>query len=498
MNFTPAHLIPIDLVQPEVGITSDGLGTYIPSYLAPPAIATAYSIPASTGYGVKIAIFSFGGGFLQSDLNKSFADLQSAGLINSSLTVPTIRQVLLDGQTGNWTNGGADGENTVDIYCTATMAPQAQISIYIGSYLSSMVAQALADQVHICTMSWGSGEYTSDESNLQTLASAKITFLASSGDYGSVLENSASSSTGTVGSITGTGPWTATISGLVTNTAFNFVTGQTLLATSGTGSLYGGTPTSCVVSSIVNQNTITFTVTGGTTPVAGSITNVHQLGIKQVTYPASSPYCIGVGGTHLYINSSYARTSEADDNEDPGFPSGWGGGGGLSSVFSKPSWQIGGLYYTPITNSVTGSPTALTVRGVPDWAAPMSAYIYYQNGTYAAAGGTSLSCPTLAGIMARYLQLTGVKRSSVDWNTIAYANQSAFYDITVGNDTNSATYNYNGYIGTTGWDPITGLGPPIGTLIYQLIRTGTVFPKQNYGFRPSTGPTYPRKTTGAR
>jgi len=30
MNFTPAHLIPIDLVQPEVGMTPDGLGAYIP------------------------------------------------------------------------------------------------------------------------------------------------------------------------------------------------------------------------------------------------------------------------------------------------------------------------------------------------------------------------------------------------------------------------------------------------------------------------------------
>jgi len=408
MNFTPAHLIPIDLVQPEVGMTPDGLGAYIPSYLAPPAIATAYSIPASTGYGVKIAIFSFGGGFLQSDLNKSFADLQSAGLLNSSLTVPTIRQVLLDGQTGNWTNGGADGENTVDIYCTATMAPQAQISIYIGSYLSSMVTQALADQVHICTMSWGSGEYTSDEPNLQALANAKITFLVSSGDYGDVVSEGSTS--------------------------------------------------------------------------------------EAVVYPASSPYAIGVGGTHLYLNSSYVRISETDDNGDANFPSGWGGGGGVSTTFSLPSWQTG-LYFTPVVSGVTGSPRALTMRGVPDWAAPMSAYVFYENGSIGGAGGTSLACPVMAGILARYLQLTGVKRSSVDWNTLAYANQSAFFDITVGKDTGTIS---NGYIGTTGWDPITGLGPPIGTSIYQLIRTGTVFPKQNYGFRPSTGPTYPRKTTGAR
>jgi len=45
---------------------------------------------------------------------------------------------------------------------------------------------------------------------------------------------------------------------------------------------------------------------------------------------------------------------------------------------------------------------------------------------------------------------------------------------------------------------VTGLGPPVGTSIYQLVRTGGVFPKNNYGFRPSSGSAYPRNTTGAR
>jgi hypothetical protein len=83
----------------------------------------------------------------------------------------------------------------------------------------------------------------------------------------------------------------------------------------------------------------------------------------------------------------------------------------------------------------------------------------------------------------------------VDWNIVAYANPSAFYDITVGtnNDTTSS-----GYVGTVGWDPVTGLGPPQGTSLYKIVRTGAIFPKKNYGFRPTTGAVYPRKTTGTR
>jgi len=85
--------------------------------------------------------------------------------------------------------------------------------------------------------------------------------------------NTTISSTGTVGSITGTGPWTATITGMST-TAGLFV-GSPITATSGSGTLYGGSPTSVVVASIVSTTSITYTVTGGTTPTAGTITNVN-------------------------------------------------------------------------------------------------------------------------------------------------------------------------------------------------------------------------------
>jgi len=84
----------------------------------------------------------------------------------------------------------------------------------------------------------------------------------------------------TVGSITGTGPWTATLTGITSTTGINV--GQYITATAGTGTLFGGTPTSVVVASIVSGTSITYTVTGGTIPTNGTVTSLTTLGYLQV------------------------------------------------------------------------------------------------------------------------------------------------------------------------------------------------------------------------
>jgi hypothetical protein len=84
----------------------------------------------------------------------------------------------------------------------------------------------------------------------------------------------------TVGTITGTGPWTATLTGISSTTGI--MVGQNITATAGTGSLFGGSPTSVLVASIVSGTSITVTVTGGTTPTAGTITSLTTFGFLQV------------------------------------------------------------------------------------------------------------------------------------------------------------------------------------------------------------------------
>ena len=79
------------------------------------------------------------------------------------------------------------------------------------------------------------------------------------------------STTGTVGSISGSGPWTASITGMVSNVGLSI--GDTISATAGSGSLGGGAGV-YTVASLVGTTGITFTATGGTTPTAGTITNI--------------------------------------------------------------------------------------------------------------------------------------------------------------------------------------------------------------------------------
>ena len=72
----------------------------------------------------------------------------------------------------------------------------------------------------------------------------------------------------------------------------------------------------------------------------------------QVDYPASSPSVVGVGATTLMLTVSGGVASESAWS-----PTGKGGGssgGGISSTFARPSWQVG-----------TGVPAG-AMRLVPD------------------------------------------------------------------------------------------------------------------------------------
>jgi len=205
-------------------------------------------------------------------------------------------------------------------------------------------------------------------------------------------------------------------------------------------------------------------------------------------YPSTDPYQIAAGGTSLYMNSNYTWNNEAA----------WsGGGGGVSSIVSLPSWQTGLTSKTINGSGTLGSATSLPRRGVPDVSAPSdpsTGYIFYLNGTLVQYGGTSAAAPWLAGMVTRLTQLWGTRMSFA--NTLFYSNPSCFTDVILGDNRSPSTA--SGYTSTIGWDAATGLGSPKCDLIYQLLHTGSTFPKTNYGFRPTAGPAYPRQTTGVR
>lgn len=86
----------------------------------------------------------------------------------------------------------------------------------------------------------------------------------------SPVDDTVISTTGTVGSIAGSGPWTATITGMSTTTGLE--AGDEIVATAGTGSL--GTGGTVTIVSVVSNSSVTISKTGGTTPTAGTVTDI--------------------------------------------------------------------------------------------------------------------------------------------------------------------------------------------------------------------------------
>ncbi|WP_058185337.1 S53 family peptidase [Terracidiphilus gabretensis] len=168
-----------------------------------------------------------------------------------------------------------------------------------------------------------------------------------------------------------------------------------------------------------------------------------------VDLPASCPHVIGCGGTFK------TQTSETVWNDNPGDDNGSGTGGGYSTIFPVQSWQTGAPL--PPANTQYG-----TGRMVPDVSAdadPNSGYQMYVHGAATVVGGTSAVAPLYAGLFASF----GTKLGFV--TPTLWANQSAFTDITEGN---------NGYYdAATGPDPCTGLGVPIGTALAALFTSST-------------------------
>jgi subtilase family serine protease len=214
------------------------------------------------------------------------------------------------------------------------------------------------------------------------------------------------------------------------------------------------------------------------------VKNPKTIPYPTVEWPASDPLVTGVGGTYLCTDPT-AGTNDprtvtggppAKCQQFPGVAEvGWTfSGGGFSRVFSKPDYQ---------NTLPAGSTTIGTMRGVPDVglqaSAGTGALVYLSlppdgnsglicgstpcsTGWYDI-GGTSLSCPQWAGMIAIADQINGGGLGLINpalykigSDPTRYAND--FHDVTTGN--NQADPSIPGYPATTGWDPVTGLGTP--------------------------------------
>ena len=114
------------------------------------------------------------------------------------------------------------------------------------------------------------------------------------------------STTGTVGSISGAGPWTATISGMVNNAGLSV--GDTISAIAGTGSIGTGT---VKIASLVGSTGVTITATGGTTPTAGTVTDITL--INQVVQTNAVLNTWAEGYVYATLREYYIKRHNAED-----------------------------------------------------------------------------------------------------------------------------------------------------------------------------------------
>jgi len=183
-------------------------------------------------------------------------------------------------------------------------------------------------------------------------------------------------------------------------------------------------------------------------------------GADHVDFPASSPHCLGCGGTRLRASDS-SIASERVWNDGA---SGGAGGGGVSAVFALPEWQN----RLAVTTTEHGA-HPLPMRGVPDVAGnadPDTGYDVRVDGSSAVIGGTSAVAPLWAGLIARVNAARGTPVGFI--NPRLYADPSALRDITKGNNGDFAA--------SAGWDACTGLGSPNGAKVAQALAAGSSAP----------------------
>jgi Pro-kumamolisin, activation domain/Bacterial Ig-like domain (group 3) len=228
---------------------------------------------------------------------------------------------------------------------------------------------------------------------------------------------------------------------------------------------------------------------------------------------ASTPYTVGVGGTMFneganaatywnatntaFLASAISYIPENAWNEScsgsacgSAAPNLAAGGGGVSILFPKPSWQSG----------VAGIPSTGD-RNLPDvslTAAGHDAYLIClegscQRGEFEGVAGTSASVQAFGGIMALVRQKIGARVGQADYvfyklaatETLANCNGSKatpvpstnciFYDTTVGNNAVPGITNGD-YPTTVGYDRATGLGSVNITNLVNQWSTATFAP----------------------
>ena len=165
------------------------------------------------------------------------------------------------------------------------------------------------------------------------------------------------------------------------------------------------------------------------------------------SWPSSDPLVSSIGGTQLHLDANGNRIAP-----DQAWNDGFGAtGGGLSQVFSRPSYQA------TVKSVVGGS------RGTPDISASAAVdggaifYFTFVRPGWHIVGGTSEAAPLFSGIVALTAQLAHHRLGQI--NPALYAlnalHAPGIVDVTIGDNSFAGV---TGYPATRGYDLSTGVG----------------------------------------
>lgn len=194
-----------------------------------------------------------------------------------------------------------------------------------------------------------------------------------------------------------------------------------------------------------------------------------------VDFPASSPWVVAVGGTSVSLSNETAWSWNPINK--------WGGGGGVSNIFTMPAWQ-NGLVNLPVGTSP--SVTHLVgKRALPDVALnadPLTGYTIFMGGTSYVnqIGGTSCAAPLMASLFGIMNLKFPISAASSLYHVYSKSLQRtlAFKDITSGSNDNlivtnakkASTKSQGVWNAATGFDMCTGLGSVNGVNLFNALK----------------------------
>ncbi len=385
----------------------------------------------------RVAIISEGGGFSDQDLADAAACF--------GFTKPEVRITTGTGVGSPFVN--VDGETTLDVQSvSSTLANAEAIHLLQVAPLPGGVVLAdaysrlltLSPKVHAATLSYGDcepavaekGLYPTAESLFQMAAVVGTTIAVSSGDGGSSVCQE--------------------LFGESLNEALMLIE----MAQQNLAQAQGNDAEVARLQQVIAELEEVVTI----------FTPAVAFPRSTVSYPASSPFVVSIGGTQIFMNPDGTRAGEVVWNSQPytrGFVGNLVGTGGPSAAFDAP-W-----YQQPLTRN--------DVRMVPDisaMAGPTPGIPIVLNGQIINSGGTSQSSPMLAAAFG-LLSTREVQRGRAP---IGFANPwlyeavkrhpATVYDVTIGENQFAIPYSLNGTNvpaccqAGLGYDMATGLGVP--------------------------------------